>query len=73
MSYADDAIVSFARLDLQDSDVPAVCSEHEVQVTGNEFIVLPDVHVTFASFEKSVVPFASAEANASSAPVITPV
>src|SRR5207302_1319691 len=36
MSYADDAIVSFARLDLQDSDVPAVCSEHEVQVTGNE-------------------------------------
>jgi hypothetical protein len=72
MSYGDDAIVSFTRLDLQDSDVPAVCSENEVQVTGNEFIVLPDVHVTLPSVitenEQCKITFSTEAATSESAP-----
>jgi hypothetical protein len=72
ISYADDAIVSFARLDLQDSDVPAVCSENEVQVTGNEFIVLPDVHVTLPAAitenEQCKITFSTEAATSESAP-----
>jgi hypothetical protein len=45
MLYQDDAIVSFARLELTDSTVPARCSEEEVQITSDDFIVLPNVSV----------------------------
>ena len=45
MRYIDDAVVSFARLELTDSAVPAACSEVEVPITSNSFIVLPTVSV----------------------------